>query len=214
MDITHFHNLHAGETVLLVGNGPNLQLTPPERFNMPSIGCNTIHLYEGWKPTYYVTVDSVVMREFGKAITDKYQGIPKFVPMPNLDAWKGDDFYRFYHRPGPLWNGSGKIWNQDALTQGITYANVMHVVMQVAFYMGFKTMLIVGMSHEYAKGSAHFWGDDILTGCYPFLDGWFAGYKELREGMAEHGVKMWNLSEDTHVPEEIIPRGNWKDWTI
>jgi hypothetical protein len=212
VDITHFHNLHAGETCLLVGNGPNLHLTPPERFSLPSFGMNTIHFYEGWKPTYYVTVDSVVLREFGKAILDKFRDIPKFVPRPNLDQWTtGENFYHFYHRPGPLWNG-GPLWSPDALAQGITYSNVMHVVMQIAFYMGFKIMLIIGMSHQPAKGSAHFWGDDILTGCYPNFDNWYRGYRTLREGMAEHGVKILNISEDTYVPEDVLPRGNWKDW--
>ena len=215
MDIDYFHDLHKGETVLLVGNGANLKLTPPEWFDYPSIGMNTIHLYAGWKPTYYTTVDTRVMREFGEAIIKQYADVPKFIPSPNLDKWQGENFYRFYHRPGPYWpDGQSKLWPSELMSDiGITFSNVMHVAMQLAYFMGFSTMLIIGMEHQHAKAQSHFWGCDHGMPAYSPNDNWFEGYKVLREGMAEQGVKIINISANTFVPEEILPRDDWQKWS-
>lgn len=195
---------------MLVGNGSNLTKTPPSLFDYPSFGMNTIHKYEGWKPTYYVAVDSRVMREFGAEISDKYRDIPKFIPTPNLDKWQGENFYRWFHRPGALWpRVQGVPFPADILSEtGITYGNVMHVAMQLAYFMGFTTMLVIGMEHG-ENPRLHFWGEDEgMNGAVPVED-WVQGYKVLREGM---GVTMLNISEGTHVPESVIPRDDWWKW--
>lgn len=199
---------------MLVGNGENLHLTPPAYFDYPSFGMNTVHKYEGWTPTYYTAVDSRVMREFGDAITERFAGIPKFIPMPNLDAWQGENFYRFYHRPGPLWKPDSRRMDSDFLSsEGITYGNVMHVAMQLARWMGFTTLLVIGMEHRPAKAQAHFWGCDHGMSAYPPLDDWLEGYKTLVDGFAHDGARVINISENTYVPEEIIPRGDWREWS-
>ena len=206
--ISKFHNLHKGETCLLIGNAENLLLTPPELFPYPSFGMNTIHKL-GYQPTYYVAVDSRIMREFSE-VAVIYENIPKFIPTPNLDKWQGKNFYRFYHRPGALWPRNKKeLWPSGLMTEeGITYGNVMHVAMQLAYYMGFSTMLIVGMEHGKDPRN-HFWGpDEGMTGAVP-VDDWLMGYKELREGM---GVKMLNLSVNTFVPDNIIQKDHWMKW--
>lgn len=191
-----------------MGNGPNLSLTPPHWFEFPSFGMNTIFMLEGWKPTYYVAVDSRVMREFSEAINEKFGEIPKFLPTPNLDKWQGPNIYRFYHRPGLLWPwGALPLWPSGLMTeQGITYGNVMHVAMQIAYYMGFRKMLIIGMEHQKFKAQEHFWGVDHATSANAPIDEWMAGYKTIREGM---GVEMLNISPYTHVPEDILPTDDW-----
>jgi hypothetical protein len=214
VDITKFHNLHHGETCLFASNGPNLGLTPPEKFNYLSFGVNRIYQYEGWKPTYYTAVDSLIMTEDGAAIADKYREIPKFVPTPNLDAWKGENFFRFYHRPGRLWFPSqSAMWTPECLiTEGITYSNITHIVMQLAYYMGFRKLLIIGMSHQVGKGCAHFYGNDESCNNWPSLENWFEGYQVLREELGRQGLEILNISEDTHVPESVIPRGDWREY--
>jgi hypothetical protein len=205
--ITRFQNLHKGETCLLVGNGKNLYKTPPERFDYPSFGMNTICQYPDWKPTYYTAVDSRVMHEYGEQVNKRFSDIPKFLPTPNLDKWTGENIYRFYHRPGALWARNGKQLFPSLMTDdGINYGNVMHVAMQLAYYMGFTTMLIIGMEHEEGKAGDHFWGADHKS-YIPPVDEWKRGYKELREGM---GVKMLNISVDTFVPEDVVPKGDWE----
>jgi hypothetical protein len=205
-----FHKSHAGETCLLVGNGNNLHSTPPAWFDYPSFGMNTIHLYEGWKPTYYCAVDQRVHREFGKAINEKYGDIPKFIPRPNLDAWQGDKFYRFLHRPGELMIGGRNAGQKESLTtHGISYWNVMHVAIQVAWYMGFTTMLMIGVEHKPFKAQVHFWGTDHGMPATQDTESWFEGYKVLSR---QADFELINISQDTHCPEDVLRRGDWREW--
>jgi hypothetical protein len=204
MDLSHFHNLHAGETALLVGNAINLHYTPPRRFRYPSFGMNTIHKWIDWKPTYYVAADHRVYREFGKAIERKYRKIPKFIPYPNLDCWQGENFVRWYHRPGEM--------SLNNIGEGIAADNAMQITMLLAYYMGFTTILIIGMEHDPKKQKRHFWGeDDGIRNPAP-LDLWFQGYRYLADGMAARGTKVINISEGTHVPNEVIPLGDWRHY--
>ena len=210
-DISRFRGIHAGETCLLVGNGANLHLTPPEWFDYPAFGCNTIHKYEGWRPDYYVAVDNRVAKEFGGAVCEKLPSTPKIVPVPRLQKWNGENFYTFPNWPGPLWEKRrGAIW-QNNIMEGLTYGNVMHAMIKLAYWMGFTTMLIIGMQHQPNAAKLHFWGHDAGMG-EPILAEWLEGYRQLADALKARGVKILNISEDTYVPNEILPRGDWREW--
>jgi len=206
--LTHFHNLHAGETALLVGNGPNLHLTPPQWFGYPSFGMNTIHLYEGWIPDYYITVDKRVFREFGREIENKFRNIPKFIPKPNLNEWQGENFIRFLHRP----DAGIAPPTRDFLSNGFSFSNVMSVALQLAWHMGFSTCLLIGVEHKPFKAQNHFWGVDHGMTATPPVDDWFGAYSEIVSAMQKAGITVLNISENTCLSDEIIPRGDWRDW--
>lgn len=204
--INKFRNTHAGETALLVGNGVNLHLTPPAWFDYPAFGMNTIVNYEGWMPQYYVAVDHRVMREFGERISERYRDIPKFITS-DLEMWRGENFYTFTHLPADLKDG----WKPQLLPD-ITYHSVMHVAMQIAFWMGFTTLLMIGVHHEQHNGNLHFWGVDNGMPADPPVPDWFAGYETLVDGMRQRNVKVLNISPETCVPEEILPTADWREY--
>jgi hypothetical protein len=205
VDLSHFKNLHRGEICLVVGNGANLGATHPASFPYPAIGMNTIHLLDGWTPDYYVGVDHRLYREFGEAIASRFRSIPKFVPAQKLDEWQGENFVRFNQ-------AINDYINLDRLESGIYFSNVMHAALQLAYYMGFTTLLIVGMEHKPDAAKAHFWGwDDGIRNPAP-LKQWFMVYRLLAEEMYLRGVKVLNISQDTYVPNEVIPRADWRDY--
>lgn len=205
MELRNFKNLHRGEIGLLVGNGANLGKTHPSLFPYPAIGMNTIHMLDGWMPNYYLTVDHRVYREFGDVIAERFRAIPKFIPSLKLDAWQGENFVRF---PQSVKDDI----NLDRLEEGIAGNNVMHFAMQIGYYMGFSTLPIVGMEHDPKAQTAKFWGtDDGIRNPAPLVR-WFAIYKELVTEMNKRGVTVLNISQDTYVPNEVIPRGDWRDY--
>lgn len=210
---TEFKGKHKGKTMLLVGNGGNLELTPPEKFDYPSIGMNTIVEYEGWVPDYFTTVDRRVRREFGAKIDAKYAAIPKFLPHPRLLSWVASNNYFFKNRQGLLWpKTGGSLWQEDLENNPIIYGNCMHVAIKLAYYMGAKTILIVGMEHEPHHADRHFWGEDNgMSPDQPIKD-WLDGYKILAENLARHKVELLNISEDTFVPADTIPQDSWENW--
>src|SRR5258706_7891303 len=209
MQLDDFYNLHVGETILLVGNGANLHLTPPAWFDYPSIGMNTIHKYNGWKPTYYTTVDNRVWREFGNESGQVFGEIPKFIPTPTLDCWQGQNFYRWHHKANSHIRADN---SPEALQRGISYMNIMHVAMQLAYWMGAKTIPIIGMEHIPDDHQAHFWGTDEGISHAPNIENWFKFYAKLAVDMKQNGVDVLNISKNTFVPEDILPRADWRDY--
>jgi hypothetical protein len=208
MKIEDFYNLHKGETCLIAGVGENLKLTPPELFDLPSFGVNTIYRYEGWKPTYYVGVDERLRLEDGAAVIEKYSDIPKFFPTPDWDGMKGDNIYRFLHRTGGDLTVGGHLANQkDALTKfGLNYRRIMDAVFQIAWHMGFTTMLMIGIHHKPNTRRAHFWGQDETQVGHDFI---FeeSGYIHFHRAMQ---VKILNISADTYLSEKVLPRDDWR----
>lgn len=212
-----FHRYHQNETCLVVCNGPSLKELPVGFLEQyPSFGCNTIVQWGLFKPTYYVAVDHRVYREFGELVNDKYADIPKFIPRPNLDDWEGPLIYRWFHRPGALWPYAKiGLWPSNILSdKGITYSCCPHVMMQLAYYMGFTTILIVGMDHSDNR-KEHAWGIDedmpgLVENSHKLWRKWEKGHKELCEGFAENGVSMINITPNTQ--EKVLPKGNWQEW--
>ena len=207
-----FYNKHQGETCLIISIGPNLKLTPPEWFDYPSFGINTFYRYEGYKPTYYVGVDNRLFNEGGEEIKTVYRDIPKFIPTPDRDDIEGDNFYRFYHRPGgDIYVGGHLPTDRDALTkQGITYHRILGAVFQVAYYMGFTTMLVIGLGHKPDEESEHFWGYDPkgFKGQPPTI--WFNEYRHWAN--LSEKVRVLNISEETYVPDWAIERDDYREW--
>lgn len=217
MNLADFHNYHKGETCLIVGVGPNLELTPPEWFDYPSFGVNTIYKREGeWRPTYYVGVDERLRLEDGAAIVEKYRDIPKFFPAPDWDALQGENIYRFRHeqRIDFLVGGQSPAMKEALTRHGIAYRRIMDAVFQIAWHMGFTTMLMIGIQHKPNQGNdedrAHFWGIDTKAVPDQPFDWWFDGYRFFANAMK--GVRVLNISEDTYVPENILPRADWRQF--
>ena len=215
MNITDFYNSHKGETALLIGNGPNLELTPPELFDYPCFGMNTFFKREGGrKPDFYVAVDEIFFDQFEDEVRQAYLGIPKFFPAEFVERWNIDNKYGVAHRrDSDVVRGQMLANRRESLVKGINWKNVMHLAMQLGWYMGFKTLLMIGVQQKPGVGSLreHFWGIDEMTPVSQNDDHWNEGYKALVSTMTD--VKVLNISEDTYVPEDVLPRDDWKNWT-
>lgn len=214
-NIEDFHNKHSGESCLIIGNGPGLSDIPLWFLeSYTSFGSNLIYKPDMINdrvitPTYYATCDTFVMRNWWDEILEAYADIPKFLPTPNLDKWDGPNVYRFYHRPGALWphEKAGPLWPRDILSkEGITYVSVTHVLLQLAFFMGFERMLCVGLDNTPNK--THFYGQGGKGN--PPVDKWNEGYGVLAEGFKPREVV--NLSTRSCVT--TLPRDDWRKYIV
>jgi len=213
--IADFKDIHKGETMLIVGNGENLKLTPPEWFDYPSIGVNEIHLYDGWKPTYYTCVDRNNKRDYGEKIASDFADIPKFIPSPRMDKWEGENFYYFRVASGPLWpNNRARMWceKDKIVLADMVYSNITHVAIKLAYFMGASTILIIGMQHRQHAMDRHFYGIGLGMSADHDTKDWFRGYKELCDELKKRSVTLLNISQDTYVPDSIIPTDDWENW--
>lgn len=204
-----FFNRHTGQTCVLVGNGRNLHKTPPAWFDYPSFGMNTIFYYEGWTPTYYVAVDAVINARYGEIVAEKYRHIPKFVPS-DVTRWQGENFIFFKPCRTHVSIPGKPVNRRNALTEGVGFTNSMTATMQIAIHMGFSTLLMIGVEQKPGELTPHFWGDDPQMPKSQTDEHWNRGYQEVIR--SQPSIRVLNISQDTFVPDNILPRGNWQDW--
>ena len=158
-------NLHRGERAFIIGNGPSLDLYDLRKlFKEYTFGSNLI--FRRWVPTYYVCCNPLVYNQYGDEI-DRMSGT-KFKFLPESLQWTSQEIFQTDFT-GPFF-------------QGFT---VTYVCLQLAFIMGFKTVYLVGMDHNYGEVN----GDPNEEQTY--------GYDEVSRHAVDLGYDgdLWNLPD-------------------
>ncbi|MFC1714998.1 6-hydroxymethylpterin diphosphokinase MptE-like protein [Candidatus Poribacteria bacterium] len=151
--LAHHRNRHKAERVFIMGNGPSLNLCDLRLLkNEITFGVNSIFLnYEkmGFHPTYYVVEDVFVAEDRAEEI-NAYHGSVKFfgnyLKYCLLDSddtlWLNVRF-RYDEYPG------FPHFSRNALRMVWTGGTVTYVCLQLAYYMGFSEVYLIGFDHSY-----------------------------------------------------------------
>jgi hypothetical protein len=143
---------HAGERCFIIGNGPSLRHTDLSLLeNEVTFGLNRIYLLfdeMGFSTTYLVSVNRLVIEQCADEIAS--QPCPKFI------SWAAHDVIGFAEDMSFLYPRQMPAFCRD-ITQGIWEgATVTYVAMQVAYYLGFSTVVLVGVDHSFSThGKPH-----------------------------------------------------------
>lgn len=150
--IEQFRDRHSGQRCVIIGNGPSLKHTDLSLLrNEFTFGLNRIYLMFdelGFETTYHVVVNQLVVEQCANDF--RKVKAPLFTTVPNRKFLDGADGTAYMDKlVGPRFSGdvSRGIWEG---------ATVTFVAMQVAYYMGFSEVVLVGVDHRFAvSGPAH-----------------------------------------------------------
>lgn len=224
-----FKDKHAGEPGIIIANGPGLDNVPLEFLRKyPTLGCNRIHTMwekEQFAPTYYAGIafrhyETEDQREAMFPMMEQVEAafinrmwVHKF-PFDNV--W-GILSHRHYGAP----DNKKREFSYDPLhTIGIGFTQT-YINLQIAYYMGFDPVLIVGLDHTYDKKQPHFykkkdaphWPDPLEEGHYTneqWIDGCDKVYAIARHCYSMTGREIINLSEPTEC--DIFKKGKINEW--
>lgn len=146
-------NIHKGKRCFIIGNGPSLRETDLSLINGEfSFGLNRIYLLFdklGFATTYFVVMNRLVLEQFAGEISLS-------VPSPKFTSWENRAFTSSIHNMYYFFRHNGAGFYQD-LTKGIWGgATVTYTAMQIAYYMGFQKVILVGVDHSFqTEGKAH-----------------------------------------------------------
>lgn len=221
---------HAGETCLIIGNGPSLAFLPLAFLKKyPSFGVNKIFKLQGFIPTYYVASDRYMLEKCHGQMKGlaRYSELVFFrdqlkINTDHVITFRDTKRKEFSYKPG------------DGLYTGWT---VTFVCLQIAYWMGFTTALLVGIDHYYWYPEYTFpTSDDDRLYVMPVVsDGrdqnhfcvdyhepgeqYMAGsdlrrmdesYQLAKEAWESHGRRILNLTEGTHC--EVFEKADWRAW--
>jgi hypothetical protein len=155
--IKQFKDIHIGESCFIIGNGPSLTADDLNNLkDIVSFSSNRINLFldkTDWTPWYYTFIDTVIANQF---FDDVYNMKKKqmFVivtdsnfSMVKKHFRKNCFFLRSYYEHQK--NGLPKF--SEELSRKIhTHGTVTYVNIQLAIYMGFKNIYLIGVDNNYA----------------------------------------------------------------
>ncbi|MCL2925605.1 MAG: FkbM family methyltransferase, partial [Trichodesmium sp. MAG_R04] len=148
-----FKDKHRGQRCVIIGNGPSLNKMDLS-FLKDEIcfGMNRIYLgFEKWgfNPTYYVSVNPLVLEQSAEEISQI--SCPKFISHKGIPYFSSHSDIIFMNTTHPQSDFSNNP--QTGINEGYT---VTYVAIQLAYYMGFETVILIGVDHNFVtKGDAN-----------------------------------------------------------
>jgi hypothetical protein len=146
-------DIHKGERCFVIGNGPSLRQTDLTRLrDEVSFGVNRIYLLFpelGFTTTYFLSMNDLVIEQCAEEI--------RALPIPKFLTWRSHRFfqptedtqflYTSYTGPKFARDVRGRLW------EGATVTNV---ALQLAYHMGFSTVILIGVDHNFVtQGDAN-----------------------------------------------------------
>jgi len=233
--ITHRHyrdlrnSAHSDDVLVVAGNGPSLERVPIGflQGNL-TFGVNRItRMWPEFVPTYYCCL--------GWNQVDDEAKRNKVVPLLNDDRCYMAILNRFIehefpyskayftssrHPYGGFFAGSMTDWSDSPFEYiGVGYSNI-YPVLQLAYYMGYQKVLLVGLDHYYPSGpKKHFYKDEdeplFEVGYGPHSpEAWKAGadrmFQIAYDKFKSDKRTILNLTDETRCT--VFPQDRLENW--
>jgi hypothetical protein len=217
--LAKYHNKHKGQRCFIVANGPSLKKTDLTKLkDEVTIGMNRMYMNAGemgFMPTYIVVQDIAIQLVQFRDDLDALDHLPKFFNWNARSLFTKKDnlaFIRSDYSPQFSTDLTKTTWGGHSVTA---------VCMQLAFYMGFDEVYLVGKDHNYEQTGTpgalvYSTGDEknhFVQGYYkkgmawriPDYKGEELAYRMARETFEKHGriVKDATIDGKLDVFEKV-----------
>ena len=210
--ISDFKEIHKGKRCFIIGNGPSLKMEDLDRLkNEYCFGVNRIYLSfdeTEWRPSYYVIQDRNMLLNYVEEIEELDLPI-KFVPgymEENFSNKKGNVF--FYNYVRRLFDGSEAEFSFDVSNQTFEGGTVTYLCMQLAVYMGFTEIYLLGNDFTYSVEKTDegihvnpvqdYFSEKYITSgekrFFPRIDLCQKGFEKALEESKIHNFKIYNAT--------------------
>jgi len=234
--VKRFKDIHRGESCFIIGNGPSLTADDLNKIKkLVSFSSNRINLFleeTKWKPHYYTIIDPPMTTNFFDEVYNMKKKQMFIVVLDNsFNALKkhfSKDciFLRRYfeHEKNGLPKFSEDLSKKTHTSGTVTYVNI-----QLATYMGFKKIYLIGVDNNYAinkqkDGSIQI-NKDLIGKDY-FKESYYKSnenakqvpiniyamtqaYFSAKKYCDQKGIKIYNATRGGKL--EVFPRVNFDD---
>lgn len=222
-------NKYENQRCFIIGNGPSLKVEDLDKLkNEITFGFNRIYYMfdkTNWRPTFYCSEDIKIIQNSIEEINNldlKY----KFIPLILRDDYKihinlATHFNQIYNKDiSKMPKFSNDICKYIACGGTVTYSAI-----QIAAYMGFKEIYLIGVDHSFArykdkngniiedKNAKDYFCDeynkdkDKLN--IPRLDESTLAYMKAEEYSRQHGFRIYNATRGGKL--EVFERVNFDE---
>ena len=155
--IKKYHNMFSDKRCFIVANGPSLNAKDLDLLhekNEITFGMNRIYkMFDNteWRPTFYVCEDELIAKE-QQAEINAIEATEKFIPI-ELNWWHGINIENalYFHLNYKSEKAFPYSFSTDIAHQIDCRGTVTFTCMQIAAYMGFREIYLLGVDHSYQK---------------------------------------------------------------
>ena len=152
--LRQFKSIHNGELCFIIGNGPSLiaeDLSLIAEKNITSFAFNRIYFMfdkTWWRPTYYASQDEKMLKNCTKEVNEMELQY-KFIPL-NLHYYYDISIDNaLYFKMAS--SDTDSIHLSDDISEWVGNSNTVAITaMQLAAYMGFKKIYLIGVDHNFS----------------------------------------------------------------
>ncbi|MEG1836467.1 MAG: 6-hydroxymethylpterin diphosphokinase MptE-like protein [Synergistaceae bacterium] len=156
-----FKDIHLGDRCFIVGTGPSLNIEDLNLLcNEYTFSVNSIYKTfdkTEWRPTYYLVQDEDVYR---------FRETEQIASVPCKARFYGDTLIRYAGNEHQIYyplnllpmrdNYLNNGFSDDAYLEVVDGCSVIYSAMQIAVYMGFKQIYLLGCDCDYGQPICHF----------------------------------------------------------
>ena len=148
--IREFAGIHRGRRCFVLANGPSLSRVNLQRLERETtFGLNRLYLLFAdtqFRPTYYVAMNELVLEQFSSDIRNLR--MPKFLNWNRRSLFSDDGSRTAFLKSRMVLRDS---FQADLCRPVVVGATVTFVALQIAFYMGFEEVILLGLDHDYVE---------------------------------------------------------------
>lgn len=214
--IRRLKNKYEGQRCFIIGNGPSL--TVEDLNKLQGEHCFAAnHIYKmfpktQWRPEFFFCVDSYVLREIMEHLSDldvEHVFIQMEGKKYNLQEKNSNIVYinNYYPYLVNQYKRTKIAFSSDVSKYFIAGETVTYNAIQMATYMGFKEIYLLGVDHQYSKYldengdvkhregiSDHFDGEETKEHCVQNVRTTTAAYNVARDYCQKNGIIIKNLT--------------------
>ncbi len=218
LEVKKYKDFHRGKRCFIIGNGPSLQKKDLECLHKNheiTFAANQIYrIFDEvtWRPDYYCCVDDLLIKQYIDsiaAVTCKEKFL--FDYFNYLYGLNKRQNIQYIHVKGMAYETECPKFSNDITKEIYMGYTVTYAMLQIACYMGFKEIYLIGVDHS--RLDMHFTENyfDKNTKIYPCIYGDRAtlAYKSARKYCGEHNIKIYNATRGGKL--EVFKRINFDD---
>lgn len=232
-DLLSLKDSHIGEVAFIIGNGPSLRQEDLDVLKSNNVFCfamNRINLIfdkTTWRPNCYMAIDPQIYRENDPTvptiINEKlplylfgdfaYKGIPETMLSANVIP--------FNSKPNSHYISVSEF-SDNALLYVVDGFTVTYSAMQIAYYMGFKKIYLLGIDFNYSRklqkngkiidSCRHTYFDDKYDPYNKnagYMDGMMQAYETAKKFCDSHDFKIFNATRGGNL--NVFERISFED---
>lgn len=144
-----YKDIHKGQRCFIIANGPSLKLLDLSKLNNEyTIGMNRIYLLFDsiqFFTTYYCAINNLVIQQFKKDISNL--PMPRFLNWSERQLFNGDQSGNIQFLK--ITNSLEDSFIPNLLRPISSGGTVTFVALELAFFMGFSEVIIIGLDHNF-----------------------------------------------------------------